>query len=104
MTTLSWEILTVHTTVPFVIARGGASDHRVVKVTLKDSDGEVGWGEASPNRFYGETPETAVAALQRLKPVVEACDPFLLESLEAHMNLALRNNGSVKSAISAAAH
>jgi L-alanine-DL-glutamate epimerase-like enolase superfamily enzyme len=104
MPTLSWEILTVHTTVPFVIARGGASDHRVVKVTLRDADGVVGWGEASPNRFYGETPETAIAALERLKPLVEGCDPFQLESIEAQMNAALRNNGSVKSAISAAAH
>lgn len=104
MAVLSWEILTVHTTVPFVIARGGYPDHRVVKVVLRDADGIVGWGEASPNRFYGETPETAVAALERLKPLVEACDPFQLESLEAQMNGALRNNGSVKSAISAAAH
>jgi L-alanine-DL-glutamate epimerase-like enolase superfamily enzyme len=104
MPTLSWEILTVHTTVPFVIARGGYPDHRVVKVTLRDTDGTVGWGEAAPNKFYGETPETAVAALQRLKPLVEACDPFQLESLEAQMNAALRNNGSVKSAISMAAH
>jgi len=104
MPKLSWEILTVHTTVPFVIARGGASDHRVVKVTLRDTDGVFGWGEASPNRFYRETPETAVAALERLKPLVEACDPFQLEDLEAQMNAALRNNGSVKSAISAAAH
>jgi L-Ala-D/L-Glu epimerase len=104
MPALSWEILTVHTTVPFVIARGGASDHRVVKVTLRDADGVAGWGEASPNRFYGETPETAVAALERLKPIVEACEPFQLESLEAQMNAALRNNGSVKSAVSAAAH
>lgn len=104
MATLSWEILTVHTTVPFVIARGGASDHRLVKVVLRDSDGEFGWGEASPNRFYGETPETAIGALERLKPIVEACEPFHLESLETEMNAALRNNGSVKSAISAAAH
>src|SRR4051812_7752521 len=103
MTHLSWEILTVHTTVPFVIARGGASDHRVVKVVLRDGD-EFGWGEASPHRFYGEPPETAIAALERLKPIVEKCDPFSLESLEAQMNAALRNNGSVKSAISAAAH
>jgi L-Ala-D/L-Glu epimerase len=104
MLKLSWEILTVHTTVPFVIARGGASDHRTVKVVLRDADGAFGWGEASPNRFYGETPETAVGALERLRPIVEACDPFQLESLETQMNAALRNNGSVKSAISAAAH
>jgi L-alanine-DL-glutamate epimerase-like enolase superfamily enzyme len=104
MPKLSWEILTVHTTVPFVIARGGASDHRVVKVSLADGDGMFGWGEASPNRFYGETPETAIAALEKLKSIVEGVDPFHLEDLEAQMNSALRNNGSVKSAISAAAH
>jgi L-alanine-DL-glutamate epimerase-like enolase superfamily enzyme len=101
---LTWETLTVHTTVPFVIARGGTSEHRTVRVTLDDGDGVEGWGEAAPNRFYGETPETAIGALERLKPTVEACDPFALESLEAQMNAALKNNGSVKSAISAAAH
>lgn len=104
MTKLSWETLTVHTTVPFVIARGGTSEHRTVRVTLRDSDAVEGWGEAAPNRFYGETPETAIGALERLKPIVEACDVFALESLEARMNAALKNNGSVKSAISAAAH
>ena len=61
MPALSWEILTVHTTVPFVIARGGYPDHRVVKITLRDADGTIGWGEAAPNKFYGETPETAIA-------------------------------------------
>src|SRR3954471_14516675 len=101
MRKLAWEILTVHTTVPFVIARGGASDHRVLKVILTDDDGTIGWGEASPNRFYAETPETAVAALERLKPIVEAVDPFQTEQLETEMNAALRGNGSVKSAISA---
>jgi L-alanine-DL-glutamate epimerase-like enolase superfamily enzyme len=104
MTKLSWETLTVHTTVPFVITRGGTSEHRTVRVTLRDSAGVEGWGEAAPNRFYGETPETAIAALERLKPIVEACDVFALESLEAQMNAALKYNGSVKSAISAAAH
>jgi L-alanine-DL-glutamate epimerase-like enolase superfamily enzyme len=98
---LSHQTIELNPVHPFVIARGGASDHRVVKVTLRDSDGVVGWGEASPNRFYGETPETAIAALERLKPIVEASDPFRLEALEADMNAALKNNGSVKSAISA---
>lgn len=104
MVTLAWETLMVHTTVPFVIARGGTSEHRTVRVILRDRDGYEGWGEAAPNRFYGETLETATGALERLKPIVEACDIDSLESLELQMNAALRNNGSVKSAISAAAH
>jgi L-Ala-D/L-Glu epimerase len=104
MTTLSWDILTVHTTVPFVIARGGATEHRTLRVVIRDADGVDGWGEAAPNRFYGETVDTAAGALERLKPIVEGCDLFQLESLEHQMNAALKNNGSVKSAISAAAH
>jgi L-Ala-D/L-Glu epimerase len=101
---LGWRVETVHTTVPFVIARGGSTEHRVVVVTVTDHDGVTGWGEAAPNRFYGETPESATGALERLRPVVEAADPWMPESLERAMNLALRFNGSVKSAISAAVH
>ena len=43
-------------------------------------------------------------ALARLAPIVERCDPWALEDVEAEMNRALRFNGSVKSAISAALH
>jgi L-alanine-DL-glutamate epimerase-like enolase superfamily enzyme len=98
------DIAVVHTTHPFVIARGGASEHRLIRVRLIDDDGVEGWGEASPNRFYGETPDTALGALARLQPIVEAADPWMIEETEAELNRALRFNGSVKSAISAALH
>src|SRR6185436_20768265 len=98
------DIISVKTKHPFVIARGGASDHRVVRVRLTGDDGIEGLGEAAPNRFYGETPETAVAALDRLTPIIEQSDGWSLEALEVEMNRALRFNGSVKSAVSAAAH
>jgi L-Ala-D/L-Glu epimerase len=101
---LSWEVITVRTTHTFVIARGGAAEHRVVRVRVTDGDGAEGWGEAAPNRFYGETPESAVGALERLRPVVDRVPAEHLEELETQMNAALRLNGSVKSAISAAAH
>src|SRR5437764_14014400 len=104
MSKLSWETLTVHTTVPFVIARGGATEHRTLRVTIRDDDGVEGWGEAAPNRFYGETADTALGALARLKPIVEAARPWAVEDTEAELNRALRFNGSVKSAISAALH
>ena len=80
------------------------SEHRLIRVRITDDDGVEGWGEAAPNRFYGETADTALAALERLAPIVEACDPWTLEDVEAEMNRALRFNGSVKSAISAALH
>jgi L-Ala-D/L-Glu epimerase len=100
---LQHDISVVHTTNPFVIARGANSDHRLIRVRVIDGDME-GWGEASPNRFYGETTETALAALERLTPIVEAANPWHLEDIEDEMNRALRLNGSIKSAISAALH
>jgi len=96
------DVTVVHTTHPFVIARGGASEHRLIRVRVIDDDGVEGWGEAAPNRFYGETVDTAVGALARLTPIVESADPWALEDIELEMNRALRFNGSVKSAISAA--
>jgi len=98
------DVAVVHTTHPFVIARGAASEHRLIRVRLIDDDGVEGWGEAAPNRFYGETADTALGALARLKPIVEAADPWAIEDTEAELNRALRFNGSVKSAISAALH
>lgn len=101
---LSHDIAVVHTTHPFVIARGGASEHRLLRVRITDDDGVEGWGEAAPNRFYGETPESALGALARLTPIVEQANPWEIEDVEQEMNRALRFNGSVKSAISAALH
>ena len=101
---LSWEVVTVHTRHAFVIARGGSSEHRVVRITITDDDGATGWGEAAPNRFYGENADTAVAALAQLAPVVERCEPFHLDDLERTLRGAIRGNGSVTAGISAAAH
>jgi L-alanine-DL-glutamate epimerase-like enolase superfamily enzyme len=98
------DISIVHTTHPFVIARGSTSEHKLLRIRVSDGDGVEGWGEAAPNRFYGETLETALGALERLKPIVEAANPWMLEDIEAEMNRALRFNGSVKAAISAAMH
>ena len=98
------EILTLRTAHPFVIARGGSSEWRTVWVRVIDDDGAEGWGEAAPSRFYGETADGAVAALKHLAPVLEDLDPWSLEEAESRMNRAMRFNGSVKSAISAALH
>ena len=98
------DISIVHTKHPFAIARWSSTEHRLIRVCITDDEGVEGWGEAAPNRFYGETADTAIAALERLKPIVEACNPWAIEDVEADMNRALRFNGSVKAAISAALH
>jgi L-alanine-DL-glutamate epimerase-like enolase superfamily enzyme len=98
------DIAIVHTKHPFVIARGGATEHRLIRVRITGDDGVEGWGEASPNRFYGETIESALGAVARLSPIVEQSDGWAIADVESEMNRALRFNGSVKSAISAALH
>jgi L-Ala-D/L-Glu epimerase len=101
---LRHDVLTVHTKHRFVIARGGSSEYRVVRVTVTDADGAEGWGEAAPNRFYGESVESVVAALGRFAPLLEKADAWALESAESEMNAALGRNGSAKSGVSAALH
>ena len=101
---LGHEILTVHTKHPFIITRGGSSEYRVVRVTVTDDDGAEGWGEAAPNRFYGESVESVTSALARFEPLLASADPWAIESIEANMNAAVGRNGSAKSAVSAALH
>ncbi|HEV7993999.1 MAG TPA: dipeptide epimerase [Gemmatimonadaceae bacterium] len=101
---LEHEIIALRTTHPFVIARGGSSEYRVVRVTITDRDGATGWGEAAPSKHYGETADTVVAALPVLAPVLEDADAWSLEALEHGMAKALRFNASARAAVSAALH
>ena len=101
---LRHDVITIHTKHPFVIARGGSSEYRVVRVTIIDEDGAEGWGEAAPNRFYGESVASVVEALARFAPLLETADPWALENAESAMNAAIGRNGSAKSAVSAALH
>lgn len=104
MIRLETEVVTVHTTHPFVIARGGSSEWRTVWVRLIDDDGVEGWGEAAPSRFYGETSDTVLAALERLRPIIESAPASDIEQLEAAMVGALRFNAAARCAVSAALH
>jgi L-alanine-DL-glutamate epimerase-like enolase superfamily enzyme len=101
---LSHQTIELNPTHPFVIARGGYAHHRNVIVRLTDEDGLEGFGEAAPNRYYGESVSTVIAALGQFKPVLERADPFSIESIEAHLNRTLRGNASAKSAVSSALH
>jgi L-Ala-D/L-Glu epimerase len=101
---LTHETRTVHTRHPFIIARGGSSDWRTVTVTVTDRDGATGIGEAAPSRFYGENPESVVAALERFAPLVEGMEAWSLEAVERELDKAIRFNGAAKSAVSAALH
>jgi len=101
---LSHQTIELKPTHPFVIARGGYAHHRNVIVRLTDDDGLEGFGEAAPNRYYGESVATVIAALGQFKPILEHADLMALESTEAHLNRVLRGNASAKSAVSSALH
>ena len=101
---LSHQTIELNPTHPFVIARGGYAHHRNVIVRLTDDDGVDGFGEAAPNRYYGESVATVIAALGQFKPVLERADPFSIEVIEANLSRILRGNASAKGAISSALH
>ncbi|MDQ6770264.1 MAG: dipeptide epimerase [Gemmatimonadota bacterium] len=101
---LSHQTIELNPTHPFVIARGGYAHHRNVIIRLSDEDGLDGFGEAAPNRYYGESVATVLAALGQFKPLLERADPMSLESIEGQLNRALRGNASAKSAVSSALH
>lgn len=101
---LSHQTIDLKPTHPFVIARGGYAHHRNVIVRITDDEGHEGFGEAAPNKYYGESVATVIAALGQFKPVLERADSFALESTESEMNRVLRGNASAKGAVSSALH
>ena len=101
---LAHEIVTLRTKNPFIIARGGSSEYRVVRVTLTAADGATGWGEAAPSRFYGETADTVVDVLPMLADALEGTDGWSLEALEHTLARTIRFNGAARAAMSAALH
>jgi L-alanine-DL-glutamate epimerase-like enolase superfamily enzyme len=100
---LEAEPLDLHTRHPFLIARGGQAQHRTIWVRLRDEDGAEGWGEAAATTYYGETPETVLAALAAYVPHIPA-DPFDLEAAERSLEAALGDNPSARAALSSALH
>jgi L-alanine-DL-glutamate epimerase-like enolase superfamily enzyme len=101
--TLATDVFALATRHPFVIARGGGDDHRVVWVRLQDGDGVEGWGEADPARFYGETADTVLSVLQQLQAYLPR-DPFDLEAAEATFARVAPKAAAARAALSAALH
>lgn len=100
---LSADVVTLKTRHPFIIARGGNSDYRVVCVRLSDGDGVEGWGEASPSSYYGETADTVLEKLKVLEPHLPS-DPFDLDAAEARFAALVPKNGAARAALSGALH
>ncbi len=97
------EYLELRTRHPFIIARGGQSDYRTVWVRLRDGDGHEGWGEAAATKFYGETPESVLSALDLYATALPS-DPFDIEETERRWAVLLRGNPAARAALSSALH
>ena len=103
MMRLNAEILELRTKHPFIIARGSRDTYRTVMIKLIDEDGVEGWGEAAPQRYYGETAETVLAAMQTYSTALPD-NPFDLEGAEEALELALAGNNSARAGLSTALH
>ncbi|HEY7766701.1 dipeptide epimerase [Longimicrobium sp.] len=105
---LDFEIVELNTKHAFNIAREKAPpSRRLVWVRIRDEDGVEGWGEASPQPFYGETADTVLAVLPRLAGALQSAsggDPFALETIDEALHHALAHHGSARVAISCALH
>jgi L-Ala-D/L-Glu epimerase len=100
---LAFDVVTIHTRHPFIIARGGRSEYQVVWVRVADSDGTEGWGEAYPSSYYGESLEGVQAALRRVARELPA-DPFDLEGAERQLARLIPESAATRAALSEAYH
>ncbi len=99
---LRTELLDLHTIFEFRIAHGAKRAHRNVLVRI-EHDGIEGLGEAAPSHYYGETPETIVAALAEWAPQLGS-DPFALDALDDRLGHALQGHGSARAGLEMAMH
>lgn len=101
---LTWERLFIRPEVPFRISR--SVQERVERVwTRVEADGVEGWGEADPSPYYGETADTVVEALERMRPLLGTeRDPDRLEAIERRLREDVPGNASAHTAVSAALH
>jgi L-alanine-DL-glutamate epimerase-like enolase superfamily enzyme len=99
---LRYEVIELVPRHVFRTARTASASSGSVVVRL--SDGELsGIGEAAPSRFYGETPETVVDYIERVRPAVESC----AHEVELMAELTSRGGGgdpAARAALEIAAH
>lgn len=80
-----------------------AAEHVLVKIT--DSDGLVGWGEATPRAsIYGDTQASTVAVVQQwIAPMLVGLEPGAIEAAWERMDW-VQGNLPAKAAIDFALH
>lgn len=104
MLRLSAQPLDLQTTAPFRLSREVISHAPNVVVELHSdgrSDGQVGYGEAAPSEYYGETQTTVLACMNAFADCL-GDDPFLIEAIMARMEQRMRLHPAAKAAVNMA--
>lgn len=87
---------------PFRIARSVQYTASNVVVEVKHND-VIGYGEAAPNKYYGESAETVMACVAMFAGNL-GDDPFLIEELSQKLDKVIRLNPSAKAAVDMATY
>jgi L-alanine-DL-glutamate epimerase-like enolase superfamily enzyme len=84
-------------TVPFRISRGVQEISPNVVVQVQHGE-YTGYGEAAPDDYYGESPQSVRACVAMFAPHL-GDDPFLLEDIFSTLDHVIRLNPSAKAAV-----
>ncbi|GHO87844.1 dipeptide epimerase [Dictyobacter formicarum] len=87
----------LHLITPFRIARGVQHTASNVVVEVKH-DEAVGYGEAAPSKYYGESAETVMACIAMFAGNL-GDDPFLIEEIIQRLDKVIRLHPSAKAAV-----
>ena len=96
---IATKITKLHLKNPFKISRRETDSYR--EVVTVEIDGGV--GEAAPTKFYGETVQTVVAAIEKLTPLLDRNLDHIQDVMD-EIESALDGNYATKSAIDMALH
>jgi len=102
---LAWHRRKLHLKHPFNIARverSAAVEKEVLLVKI-EHEGRTGWGEAAPVSYYGQSLDSAEAALGRCEPLLGK-DPFRIEEIHARLWREIGDQSATICAIDGALH
>jgi L-alanine-DL-glutamate epimerase-like enolase superfamily enzyme len=94
---LTAQPLDLKLTTPFRLSREVMEVISNALVELQ-SDGEVGYGEAAPSEYYGETRETALICMRAFADCL-GDDPLLIEEIMCRLEQRIRLHPAAKAAI-----
>ncbi len=92
----------VHLEVPFQISRSVQTEKRLVLVELEE-DGRISRGEASPDPYFGDTPETLERDVRAAASLIPD-DPADLDTLRARLEERFPHGGAAACALDILGH